>query len=55
MITYTCPKCGHELQHTVICTMPPINVVKCLECGYKDEQREKVSKVKYISHNVTKK
>lgn len=47
MIIVTCPKCGHELLHRVICTMPPINVVECPKCGFKDEQQEEAKKISY--------
>lgn len=51
MIIYTCPKCGGELTMSVIDTFPPIHVVECHKCGYKDEQIETVSKVEYIPYN----
>lgn len=54
MIVYACPKCGNELEHTVICSLPPIDVMTCHKCGYKNEQRQELEKVKYPSANVTK-
>ena len=29
-----CPKCGHELRETVICTYPPIDRKECCRCGW---------------------
>lgn len=47
MIEYTCPKCGKILLHEIICTYPPINVVKCPGCGWRYEQREQVTYVPF--------
>ena len=47
MVILTCPKCGGDLMYSVICTYPPIHVVECLDCGYKDEKREGVTRVVY--------
>lgn len=40
MVIYTCPKCGSDLHHQVICTLPPIDVVRCYSCGYYHEERQ---------------
>ena len=29
-----CPKCGHELHETVICTYPSIDRKECCRCGW---------------------
>lgn len=36
-IIYTCPKCGHDLRHTQICTNPPIDQSECPNCGWRYE------------------
>ena len=33
IVIETCPKCGHDLQNTVICTYPPIPRKVCWNCG----------------------
>nr|DAK53411.1 MAG TPA: LysW biosynthesis protein LysW [Caudoviricetes sp.] len=47
MIEYTCPKCGKILVHEIICTYPPINVVKCLGCGWRHEKKEPITYVPF--------
>ena len=42
MIVYTCPKCGHALLHTTICTLPPIHVDECPACGWRHESTERI-------------
>lgn len=37
MIIETCPKCGHDLEETVLTTNPPILVKRCLHCGWRWE------------------
>lgn len=34
IIIETCPKCGHDLVDTVICTHPPIPQKSCPSCGW---------------------
>lgn len=34
MIVETCPVCGAVLQHTVVCTNPPIPCLDCPSCGW---------------------
>lgn len=33
IIIGTCPKCGHDLFNSVICTNPPIPKKECHNCG----------------------
>lgn len=33
-----CPKCGHELMYSVICTYPPIEVEECPNCQWRKEK-----------------
>lgn len=47
MIVYTCPKCGGELQFSVITTYPPINVAECPSCGWRKEERDKIERIPY--------
>lgn len=39
MIIYTCPKCGGDIYHTCICTLPSIDVWACLDCDWKYEEK----------------
>jgi len=41
MIIETCPKCGHDLEETVLTTNPPILVKRCLHCGWRWEWGQK--------------
>lgn len=34
IIIEVCPKCGHDLYDTMICTNPPIPRKECLHCGW---------------------
>lgn len=47
MIIYICPKCGADLRKEVICTFPPIHVMKCTKCDWRHEEREDVQRVTY--------
>lgn len=38
MIIYTCPKCGGDVHHTCICTLPPIDIWVCIDCGWRCEE-----------------
>ena len=43
MIVYTCPKCGKDLQFSVMTTYPQLehfNVAECSSCGWREEKRE---------------
>ena len=42
MIIYTCPKCGSDIYHTCIFTLPPIDVWACLDCDWKYEEKDGV-------------
>lgn len=42
MIIYTCPKCGGDIYHTCICTLPPIDVWACLDCDWRYEVPDKL-------------
>ena len=46
MIIYTCPKCGDDIYHTCIYTLPPIEVWACRnpECGWKREKGTRVER-----------
>ena len=39
MIISICPKCGETLVSYVIATFPPINVMECLHCGWRHEDK----------------
>ena len=39
MNTDICPKCGHEVEHLMICTNPPIPQKKCYNCGWVEEEK----------------
>lgn len=48
IIIETCPKCGHDLFDSVICTNPPIPKKECHNCGWTWEgQREEVVRVPF--------
>ena len=47
MIIYTCPKCGGDLQFSVIDTYPPIHVTECPKCGWKEEKMDEIERVPY--------
>ena len=42
MIIYTCPKCGGQLNHYCVATLPPIDVWACLDCDWKYEEKDGV-------------
>lgn len=47
-IVEVCPKCGHDLIETVICTMPPIPRKECPKCGWSWEgKQDKVERVPF--------
>ena len=44
----TCPKCGHDLQNTVICIYPTIHKKVCLNCGWSwTGEADKVTRVPF--------
>ena len=57
IIMITCPKCGHDLIDTAICTYPAISRKECPNCGwYYEEQKERVLRVPFVeneSHYAT--
>ena len=42
MIIYTCPKCGGQLNHYCVATLPPIDVCDCPNCGWRYEEKDGV-------------
>ena len=54
MIVYICPKCGGNLQFSVITTYPPIQVTKCYGCGWREEKRrDEIERIPYKTNNNT--
>lgn len=50
----TCPKCGHDLQNTVICTYPPIPRKVCWNCGWSwTGEPEKITRVPFGGNTNT--
>ena len=47
MIVYTCPECGYDLRESVVCTMPPVYVADCPNCGWHHERRGSDMRVPY--------
>lgn len=47
MIIETCPKCGHDLQHLVFATYPPIPAWYCPNCEWRYEKRENIVRVPF--------
>lgn len=48
MLIETCPKCGADLIHEVICTYPSIPKVSCPKCGWSHEEKpEPIVRVPY--------
>lgn len=48
IIIETCPRCGHDLVDSMICTYPPIPVKECPQCGWRYERTpEKVVRVPF--------
>ena len=40
MIIYTCPKCGGQLNHYCVATLPPIDVWACRDCGWQYKEKD---------------
>ena len=40
MIIYTCPKCGCQLNHYCVATLPPIDAWDCPNCDWKYEEKD---------------
>lgn len=49
MIIYTCPKCGGDIYHTCICTLPSFEVWDCRnpECGWYYKKGEYIERRKF--------
>lgn len=48
IIIETCPKCGHDLTDSVVCTNPPIPRKECCNCGwYWEGQKEQVVRIPF--------
>ena len=53
IIIETCPKCGHDLIDTVICTNPPIPKKYCHNCGWSWEgEPEEVIRVPFGGNSL---
>ena len=54
IVIETCPKCGHDLIDTVICTYPPIPRKECPNCDwYWEGEREEVMRVPFGGNSYT--
>lgn len=54
IVVETCPKCGHDLQNTVICTYPPIPRKVCSNCGWSwTGKPEKIVRVSFGGNSMT--
>ena len=42
-----CPICGHDLQHEMIYTYPPIHVRVCYNCGWRNGESTQVKRVTF--------
>ena len=42
MIIYTCPKCGSQLNHYCVATLPPIDVWACRDCDWQYVEKDGV-------------
>lgn len=48
IIVETCPKCGHDLIDTSICTLPPIQRKECPNCGWSwESEQEKILRIPF--------
>lgn len=55
LIIETCPECGHDLVHEVICTYPPIPRKHCPSCGWSwTGEREEVMRVPFGGNSYVK-
>lgn len=53
IVIETCPKCGHDLLNTVICTYPPIPRKECPNCDwYWEGEREEVMRVPFGGNSL---
>ena len=54
IVIETCPKCGHDLLNTVICTYPPIPRKECSNCDwYWEGEREEIVRVPFGGNSYT--
>ena len=53
IIIETCPKCGHDLFDSVICTDPPIPRKECHNCGWTWEGQREPLRVPFNENNTT--
>ena len=53
MLVYTCPKCGGELQFSVLDTYPPIHITECSSCGWREEKRDTIEKIPYKTNTLS--
>lgn len=54
IIIETCPKCGHDLLDTVICTYPPIPRKECPNCDwYWEGEQEEIMRVPFGGNSYT--
>lgn len=54
IVIETCPKCGHDLIDTVICTYPPIPRKECPNCDwYWEGEREEIVRVPFGGNSYT--
>jgi len=47
MIVYTCPRCGGDLEETLLTSYPPQHEVCCNNCGWTHVTREEIRKIPY--------
>ena len=54
IIIETCPKCGADLQDSIICTNPPIPRKECLACGWhwEGEPDQEIVRVPFGGNSV---
>lgn len=53
MIIYACPKCGGDIYHTCICTLPPIDVYDCYNCDWHYEETKVIDKMPFTQKGKT--
>ena len=53
IIIETCPRCGHDLSDTVICSNPPIPKKECIYCGWAWEgEPDQVVRIPFRDNSV---
>ena len=53
IIIETCPKCGHDLVVSVICTNPPIPRKECHHCGWSWEGQREVLRIPFQENDMS--